>query len=126
MPTRSAQDRINNYISGVSPERTREDLIAKKPDMVAQEHAVFDQQWNIENEVKAVLASEDAVTSIRVPMYMAFANELAREKAHFSGGAQLNNEAAVLLAKWKARGLNQAVLIRIRNEVFSIPAPGAP
>ena len=38
----------------------------------------------------------------------------------------LAQEAAVLIAKWVARGLTQAVLQAIRTDVFNIAAPIAP
>ena len=34
--------------------------------------------------------------------------------------------AAVLIAKWKARGLTEAVLQAIRTDVFNVVAPIAP
>ena len=41
-------------------------------------------------------------------------------------GALLAMEAAVLIAKWVARGLTQAVLQAIRTDVFNVAAPVAP
>ena len=123
---RSAIRRLSNYTYGLQPERVRETLTAKKPEMVAKETEIFGRQVQVEELVIGVLASEDAVTTISYPNYQAFAREIEAKQKNFPGGAGLNNEAAVLLAKWKARGLTEAVSIRIRNEVFSIPAPGAP
>jgi hypothetical protein len=34
--------------------------------------------------------------------------------------------AAILVAKWKARGLTEAVLQAIRTDVFNVVAPVAP
>ena len=41
-------------------------------------------------------------------------------------GEALAVEAAVLTAKWKARGLTEAVLQGIRTDVFNVSAPIAP
>jgi hypothetical protein len=118
--------RLANYIHGVNPERIKEDFVAKKPDMVSRMTQRINDLYQIEQVVKGVLASEDAVTVIQVAYYHDFAREIyAKQRTHI-GGAQLNNDVALLLAKWKGRGLTEAVLIRVRNEVFSIPAPGAP
>lgn len=118
--------RLANYIYGVNPERIREDLTAKKPNMVAAMTERITDLYRIEQVVKGVLASEDAVSVIHVPYYHAFAREIYAKRRVHIGGAQLNNDVALLLAKWKGRGLTESVLIRIRDEVFSIPAPGAP
>jgi len=118
--------RLANYIYGENPDRIKEDLVAKKPDMVAAMKQRINDLYQYEQLVKGVLASEDAVTVIQVPFYHDFAREIYGKQRVHPGGAQLNNDVALLLAKWKGRGLTEAVLIRVRNEVFSIPAPGAP
>jgi len=41
-------------------------------------------------------------------------------------GEMLAKEAAVLVAKWTARGLTSATLQDIRSDVFDIGAPVAP
>ena len=41
-------------------------------------------------------------------------------------GDSLAKEAAILITKWTARGLTQAVLQAIRTDVFSVAAPVAP
>jgi hypothetical protein len=47
-------------------------------------------------------------------------------KSQKMAGETLAKEAAVLIAKGVARGLNQAVMQAIRSEVFNVPAPIAP
>ena len=118
--------RFANYVYGMNLARIMEDLTVKRPDMITAMKQRINDLYQIEQVVKGVLASEDAATVIQVPFYHAFAREIyAKQRTHI-GGAQLNNDVALLLAKWKGRGLTEAVLIRVRNEVFSIPAPGAP
>ena len=118
--------RLANYIYGMNIVRITEDLTAKRTDMITAMKQRINDLYQIEQVVKGVLASEDAVTVIQVAYFHAFAREIyAKQRTHI-GGAQLNNDVALLLAKWKGRGLNEAVLIRVRNEVFSIPAPAAP
>jgi hypothetical protein len=118
--------RIANYTYGLNPDRIKEDLVAKKSQMVNSQSERVIRQYQVEELVKGVLASEGAVTSIQMAFYHDFAREVDAKQHTHSGGAQLNSEVALMLAKWKARGLTEAVLIRIRNEVFSIPAPAAP
>jgi len=82
--------------------------------------------YQTEQLVKGVLASEGSVTAWDVGAYISFAAEILRIQRKHPGGAQLNSEVAILLARYKAEGLSEAVLIRCRNEVFTIPAPAAP
>ena len=118
--------RIAKYTYGINPDRIKEDLVALKPQMVTNMTERTLRLYQVEELVKGVLASEGAVTSIQLPFYHAFAREVdAKQRVH-AGGAQLNSEVALILAKWKARGLADAVLVRVRNEVFSIPAPTIP
>jgi len=41
-------------------------------------------------------------------------------------GESLAIEAATLIAKWKARGLTEALLQAIRTDVFNVAAPIGP
>jgi hypothetical protein len=117
--------RLNNYTYGVNPMRIMEDVTAKKPSMVAQVTVRFADLYQIEQLVKGVLATE-AASAIQSPFFQDFAREVYAKRRTFPGGAQLNGEIALLLAKWKGRGLTESILIKVRDAVFSIPAPGAP
>lgn len=110
----------------VDPLLIKEDLVAKKPDMVAKMTQRINDLYQQEQVVKGVLASEDGVAVTEVPYYMAFARIISRLQRTHPGGAQLNNDVALWLAKFKGMGLTEAILKRVRDEVFSIPAPGAP
>lgn len=119
-------NRISNYAEGVNPTRLKEDLVALKPTMVANFTERTEYLYQVEQLVKGVLASEGAVTVLMNAGYQSFAKQIVRMQAKHPGGAQLDNDVAVKLAMWKARGYTEAILIRIRNEVFSIAAPAAP
>jgi hypothetical protein len=118
--------RAANYTYGVNPDRIKEDLVAKKPTMVTEATATATEQYRIEQLVLGVLASEGSVSAKDYGFYMVFAKQIMSKQAKLPGGAGLNAEVAIILAEWKARGLSEPVLIRVRNEVFSIPAPAAP
>lgn len=125
MPELGPNERINNYIYGVNLDRIKEDFTAKKPTMVATVTVIFNELATIEDRVKGVLSGE-AVNSIFYPWYHAFSREVWKAQRRFGGGTALVNEVALLVYKWKTRGLTEAVLDKVRNEVFAIPAPGAP
>ena len=121
-----ATKRLSNYEQGLNPDHIKDVVTAKKTAMVAFETSTINEQTRVEDITHAVLASEGAVHTIQIPAYLAFSKEVMSLKARMTGGAPLNNEVAVILAKWKARNLTESILIKIRNQVFSIPAPAAP
>jgi len=113
--------RIENY-SRLNPTRVMEDFTAKKPDMITQETAIFAELEGIEEHVRGILSGETAST-IQYPFYQAFAKEVWKLHRHYGGGNPVIDEVALLVYKWKTRGLTEAVLNKIRDEVFAIPAP---
>ena len=123
---KSAADRLANYVANTDPETVKTKLVAKRPQMISRETKVFANQESLEKRTKAILASEGAVTAILVSQYICFVKHVNRLVGTYEGGAQLNAEVAVSLSGWKTRGLVEAVLIRLRDELFSIPAPTAP
>jgi hypothetical protein len=123
--TSSLDDRIRRYTDRLIPERVKEDLTAQKSFMVNKLAERTTELITIEDRVKAVLATKDATTS-DYPKYHTFARQVYKLQRRFGGGIGLNDEVALLVAKWKARGCTEAVLIAVRDAVFSIPAPAAP
>ncbi|MFO7639376.1 MAG: hypothetical protein R6X14_08830 [bacterium] len=74
---------------------------------------------------KQVLAG-DGVSSVRYAGYCSFAGELDKARRKLGAGDALALEAATLIAKWVARGLDQSVLEKVRYQVFDISAPVGP
>jgi hypothetical protein len=66
------------------------------------------------------------VATIQYPFYLNFGRELWALTRREVSGESLCKEAAVLIAKWKARGLTEAVLQAVRTDVFNVVAPVAP
>ena len=66
------------------------------------------------------------VATIQYPFYLCFGREMWSLSRSDISGESLAKEAAVLIAKWKARGLTEAVLQGIRTDVFNVSAPIAP
>ena len=64
--------------------------------------------------------------TIHYPFYLCFGRELFALSRREISGESLCKEAAVLSAKWKARGLTEAVLQAIRTDVFNVASPIAP
>jgi len=75
--------------------------------------------------VKQVLDGQ-GVATIDYPFYLSFGRELWSLTQKQVSGESLAQEAAVLIAKWVARGLELPVLQAIRTDVFNVGAPSAP
>lgn len=92
--------------------------------MVANFVAYLDAWTQMEQSVKTVL-NYSAVANIQYAAYLCFGREMAAMLTKMSGDSAAK-EAGILVSKWVARGLTQAVLIDIRSGVFNVPAPVAP
>lgn len=99
--------------------------VARKQDMIDKFAARTAQLMAGDLAVKQICDGA-AVATIQYPFYLAFGRELLRLQLAEISGDSLAKEAAILLAKWVARGLTQAVLADIRSQGFNIPAPVAP
>jgi hypothetical protein len=76
--------------------------------------------------VKSVLNCS-GIPTIMNPHYHAFSREVGKQaRREDVSGDSLAREVQIILCKWVARGLVQAVLADIRSQVFNIPAPTPP
>ena len=66
------------------------------------------------------------VSTIQYPFYLCFGREMWSLSRKEISGESMAKEVAVLITKWTARGLTQAVLQAIRTDVFNVAAPVAP
>jgi hypothetical protein len=113
---------LESYTLKVNPERVKEDFTQKKARMLTYLQTAFNALAAMQNQVMAVLAGYDLSTT-DYPKYRAFASSVWKLQQKFGGGVGMINEVALQVAKWKARGCTEAVLNRIRDDVFNIPAP---
>jgi len=118
--------RLNNWNEKYNLERVNAILTEKRPTMLQNMGAVVQLLTAMESQVKQVCDSA-GVATIMYPFYLDFGRELwhMTHEREMSGESAAK-EAAVLITKWTARGLTQAVLQAIRTDVFSISAPIAP
>jgi len=123
MGVRPASRRLDKWDAMFSGDVVSTKLAGYKEKMREQLAAIFPQQESLENEVKLILA-EAGTSTIMNPSYINFGREVYKLKLKFSGG-QLLNAVNVVMNKWVARGLDQDILEKIRNTVFTI-APPAP
>lgn len=116
---------IANYTRKTTPSRTAGIVTTRVGTMKSNATVVFDQIASMEQQVRAVMNAA-GVPTIQYPFYLCFGREMWSLQRRGIAGESLATEAAVLIAKWVAQGLTQAVLQSIRTDVFSVAAPVAP
>ena len=117
--------RAQKYDAKYTPANLTRDLTVKLPKMTQRFAAVTPMIVANETAVKQVCDGA-GVATIQYPFYLCFGREMWALNRREISGESLAKEAAVLVAKWKARGLTEAVLQAIRTDVFNVVAPIAP
>ena len=117
--------RIANWNVKYNTERIKATLDEKRPAMLANVTAVFPLIAAMELQVKQVCDGA-GVPTIQYPFYLCFGREIWALTRKEISGESLAQEAAILIAKWVARGLTQSVLQAVRTDVFNVAAPIAP
>ena len=117
--------RIANWDAGYDTAAIKAKVDKKRPDMLARVQSKFVALASMETQVKQT-CDASGVPTIQYPFYLCFGRQMWSLQDREISGESLAIEAAVLVAKWVARGLSQPVLQAIRSEVFNVPAPIAP
>ena len=117
--------RIDNWNTKYNLERVNAILTEKRPKMLQNVASVAPLIAAMELQVKQVCDGA-GVATIQYPFYLCFGREMWALTRKDISGESLAQEAAILIAKWVARGLQQPVLQAIRTDVFNVAAPIAP
>jgi len=117
--------RIAKWNTKYNTTRIKDTLDELRPAMLQKVTAVFPMITAMELQVKQVCDGAGVPTR-DYPSYLAFGRSLWALGRKEISGESAAREAAVQIAKWKARGLTEAVLQAIRTDVFNIVAPVAP
>jgi len=117
--------RIANWDAGYDTAAMKAKIDKKRADMFSRVQSKFVALSSMETQVKQV-CDGSGVPTIQYPFYLCFGREMWSLQDREVSGESLAQEAAVLIAKWVARGLTQAVLQSIRTDVFNVAAPVAP
>jgi hypothetical protein len=120
-PTR----RIAKWNAKYDTTRIKATLDELRPAMLANVTAVFPLITAMELQVKQV-CDGSGVSTIQYPFYLNFGREMWALSRKDISGESYAKEAAILITKWTARGLTQAVLQALRIQVFNVAAPVAP
>jgi hypothetical protein len=100
-------------------------LDGMKEQMLNRYLAAMSELYALETKTKQLLDSA-GVQSINYVWYLDFTRQLFKlSRSKEMSGKSFEQNSGVLLEKWRARGLDPAVLNRIRHEIFSTK-PAAP
>jgi hypothetical protein len=112
-----------NWEAAYDTERVKARLDAKRADMAARYEAAVAQLCAMETDVRQVLNESGVQTTLYVS-YLNFGRQLYKTTNQRGiTGESFALAAYVLLEKWADRGLDRAVLARIRKQVFNIDEP---
>ncbi len=116
--------RFTSWNVKYNTERIKATLDAMRPDMQARYQAAMTEMLANDTKVKQVLNGKSVSTILYVP-YLSFGRQLWKySREQDIDGHSLQLAAEVLRNKWKARGLDEEVLLAIQREVCSVqPAP---
>jgi hypothetical protein len=117
--------RIENWDAAYDTTTIKTKLDKKRPKMLEHVSSVQPMLAAMELQVKQVCDGAGCPT-IQYPFYLCFGREMWSLTRRDISGESMAIEAATLIAKWKARGLTEAVLQAIRTDVFNVAAPIGP
>jgi len=103
------------------PDSIRQSLEKQRDGILEQQAVKQAELEKVENQTKLII-SEEGVTSALFVSYLNFARQIWKIQNTFSSET-LKIEADIILYKWTRRGLNEDILKRIRNEIFTLEAP---
>jgi hypothetical protein len=103
--------------------KVKEILDTMRPDMLKHYEAAVAGICEMETKARQTLNAAGVHTIMCVP-YLSYARQLYKlSRQQGISGESFALGAQVLLDKWANRGLNPAVLSRIRTDVFDVVAP---
>ncbi len=121
MPVRSSLRRIQKFQAKYGPESIKNAIERQLDAIIEQQTYTQAQLEKVENLTKVILDEENVPTPL-IPAYLNFARQIWRIRNKFSAEI-LKTEVDIALYKWTRRSLQENVLIRIRNQIFTLEAP---
>jgi hypothetical protein len=115
--------RIMSWEIKTDTARMKQTLDTLRPNMLKHFEAAVASLCEMETKARQTLNAAGVHTIFYVP-YLNYARQLYKlSRQQGISGESFAMGAQVLLDKWAARGLDSAVLARIRTEVFDASAP---
>jgi hypothetical protein len=110
----SNPDRLSPVINGIKDQMSAQ--------MAVSQAEIVD----FETRTRGVLEGETGVNPYQVGQYLNFSRAIYRLRNKEIEGSPLIDAVAIQVAKFKSQGLTEAILNKIRTEVWTIPAPAGP
>ena len=116
--------RFTSWNAKYNTERIKATIDAMRPEMQSRYQAAMTEMLANDTKVKQILNGQGVSTILYVP-YLSFGRQLWKySREQDIDGHSLQLAAEVLRNKWKARGLDEDVLLAIQREVCSVqPEP---
>ncbi len=121
MPVRTTIRRMKKFEANYDPDAIRQSLERQRDGIIEQQTAKQAELEKVDNLTKLIIG-EESVPSALYLSYLNFARQTWKIKNTYTSGT-LKIETDIALYKWTRRGLNEEILKRIRNEIFTIEAP---
>jgi len=118
---RTALRRIQKWDKKLAGDVLSKRVRELKPMMFSQIEAEFPNLEKVETKVKTVIGNY-AIPTWQNPAYLNFSREIYKLAKQFCG-RQLRLMADVVMIKWLTLGLQQDILERIRDTIFTLTAP---
>jgi hypothetical protein len=123
VPVTDPNQRQMNWQTKTDPGKVKAILDDLRPDMLKHYEAAVASLCEMETKARQTLNAAGVHTIFYVA-YLNYARQLHKlSRQQGISGESFAMGAQVLLDKWSARGLDSAVLARIRTEVFDASAP---
>ena len=122
MPRKGSDKRTAMYKFKLQPDRVKQNFEDRRQEMIAAQESAAIELATLEDRVRGVLADRP-VLLMDYLKYHNFSREVFRLQKNLGGGYALEQEVALLVAKYTARKCDEDVLVQIRNDVFAIPGP---
>ena len=115
--------RVNNWAIKTETDKVKQILDDMRPNMLKRYEAAVASLCEIEVKARQTLNAAGVHTIFYVA-YLNYARQLYKlSRQQGISGESFALQAQVLLDKWASRGLDAAVLARIRTEVFDTGTP---
>ncbi len=115
--TDEARRRLYRYEAKLDPKIIAKRFACQKKQMVANMAKYQEEIYPIEEKIRAIIREEN-VPKILIIYYFAYAHEVFRiSRRHTSKTKE--NEVTLIFEKWRARGLKEEVLERIKKEILN-------
>jgi hypothetical protein len=121
MPVRPTLRRMQKLEANYDPDAIRDSLERQRESILEQQKTKQAELEKIENLTKLLIGDESVLSTLYVS-YLNFARQIWKLKNTYNSGT-LKIEADIMIYKWTRRGLDEAILKRIRNEIFTLQAP---